>query len=561
MAPEQDRTGSRSADPNAETSTTRKSFFRPKADTFIAPARGFIPVLLILVLFLLAAVFLKPLFFGILAAVLSFRVEQILERRFFGTKIMRGVHAVLAKIKAPFVAIRRRMMRKIDDPESVPIVEVSSAPVKDGIPLEERRQIARYASATTVILAVVVPVLFCWGLWHVAIPYVTDFGKIISRKAQENNVVKELNQTFQKYLLPEPEATVDGNNAPAEGDAGESAVAGNPPAPADGGETVAENGEPTTFENHWRNILAYLRAHLPEAVGGKNANEIETEENAWTERDSLPAEENNDDLEGIISLGTVFDVIRSAVPLINVLYRIGSRAGTFVFDFFMFLFFFFYFLLKMALFSARRTDPKQNLGEWTVSSIYESGWLPEVSENERKGAARIIEQIYVKFRTWLVGYFKIIVIETILYIVLFALFNVPYFQVLGLIAGSTILLPFLGPLLAFLLSIVVTILFPPSSSIIVPLVGIILTFVVINGVLEQLFLYPCFVGEAIGLTLLETIVVVLLGAVIAGIPGMILAVPAAALLKMLVPLFYKTLNQQLRRRRLAQAQSNADSGA
>ena len=40
-------------------------------------------------------------------------------------------------------------------------------------------------------------------------------------------------------------------------------------------------------------------------------------------------------------------------------------------------------------------------------------------------------------------------------------------------------------------------------------------------------------SEAIGLTLVETIIVVLLGAVIAGISGMILAVPAAALLKLL----------------------------
>ena len=562
MEPESGKTENRPAESSDLISTTLSFFHWPKAESFAAPARGFIPALLILILFLLAAIYVKSLFFGILAAVLTFKFEQSLERHFFGTKFMRGVHAVLAKIKAPFIAIRRRMMRKFgDDPESGPIVEASSAPVKDGIPLEERRQIATYASATTVILAVVMPVLVCLVLGYVAIPKIEAGGKKISQWALDKPVIKVFNQKLQELLPSEPEATVAGNNAPADGAAGESAVAGNPPAPADGGETVAENSEPSTIKNYWRNTLAYLRTRFAEAVGGKGTNEIETAETAWAERDSSPAEENNDDLASEFSLGTVFDVIKNTVPLINVLYRFGARAGSFVFDFFMFLFFFFYFLLKMALFSAKRTDPKQNLGEWTVSSIYESGWLPEVSENERKGAARIIEQIYVKFRTWLVGYFWIIVIETILYIVLFALFHVPCFLVLGFIAGSTILLPFLGPLLAFLLSIVVTILFPPSSSIIVPLVGIMVTFVVINGFLEQLFLYPRFVGEAIGLTLLETIVVVLLGAVIADIPGMILAVPAAALLKMLVPLFYKTLNKQLRLRRLSQAQTQAQKEA
>lgn len=557
---DQDKTSAAPAESSDLISTTLSFFHRSKAETFLAPARGFIPALLILILFLLAAIYVKSLFFGILAAILSFSFEQFLERHFFGTKIMRGIHAILAKIKAPFIAIRRRMMRKFDDdPESVPKVEGNSAPVKDGIPLEERRQIAAYASATTVILAVVVPVLVCLVLGHVAIPGVKETGKKFSQWALDKPVVQEFNQKLQELLPSKSEATVTGNDAPADGDAGKSAVAENPPTPADAGETVAENSEPSTIKDHWRNMLAYLRTQFAEAVGSKDANEIETAETTWTERDSSSAEEYNDDLASNFSLGTVFDVIKSTVPLIKVLYRFSARAGSFVFDFFMFLFFFFYFLLKMALFSARRSDPKQNLGEWTVSSIYESGWLPEVSENDRKGAARIIEQIYVKFRTWLVGYFWIIVIETILYIVLFALFHVPCFLVLGFIAGSTILLPFLGPLLAFLLSIVVTILFPPESSIIVPLVGIIVTFVVINGILEQLFLYPRFVGEAIGLTLLETIVVVLLGAVIAGIPGMILTVPAAALLKMLVPLFYKTLNKhkQLRLRRLAQAQTQA----
>ena len=82
-------------------------------------------------------------------------------------------------------------------------------------------------------------------------------------------------------------------------------------------------------------------------------------------------------------------------------------------------------------------------------------------------------------------------------------------------------------------------------------------------ILEQLLLYPVLVGEAIGLTLVETIIVVLLGAVVAGVSGMILAVPAAALLKLLVPLFYQTLSRRARRRRLAQARdaSTSDPGS
>ena len=210
----------------------------------------------------------------------------------------------------------------------------------------------------------------------------------------------------------------------------------------------------------------------------------------------------------------------------------------------------------MAVFAAGREDSGQDLGEWTVSSIYNTGWLPDVSESERVGAARIIDHIYGMFRAWLVGYFWIIVLETILYALIFVPFNVPFWPVLALIAGSTILLPFLGPILAALLSVVVTILFA-QGGIVMPVIGIALAYLLIHVILEQLLLYPVLVGEAIGLTLVETIIVVLLGAVIAGVSGMILAVPAAALLKLLVPLFYETMNKRRRLRRLTQKEWSA----
>ena len=54
---------------------------------------------------------------------------------------------------------------------------------------------------------------------------------------------------------------------------------------------------------------------------------------------------------------------------------------------------------------------------------------------------------------------------------------------------------------------------------------------------------------------------VLLGAVIAGISGMILAVPAAALLKLLVPLFYQTLNRRRRHKLVSAKQGSSDPGA
>lgn len=488
MDTEQDKTGACPAEPNS--SGARKFLRHPKADTFIAPAHGFIPVFVILVLFLLAAIFVKPLFFGILAAVLSFHFEQFLERRFFGTKVMLGLHAFLVKLKAPFTAFRKRITRRFgDEPERASETE-AECPLEqsNGLSEAENRRIATQASAMTVIFVVIVTVLLSWTIVHFISPFAAMSGDSLSQWAQNNHAVEKLEQKLGELL---------------------------------------DRLDPPSKEEEGLNVRERMRSRITAAM-----------------------EEHNADFAKY--------TLKAGNELVKNAFHITAWVGTFAFDLVMFLFFYYYFLLRMAVFAAGRADFGQNLGEWTVSSIYESGWLPDASEHERSGAAHIINHIYKMFRAWLVGYFWIIVLETILYALIFIPFNVPFWPVLSLIAGSTILLPFLGPVLAAILSVVVAIIFA-QEGIVMPIIGIALAYLLIHVILEQLLLYPVLVGEAIGLTLVETIIVVLLGAVVAGISGMILAVPAAALLKLLVPLFYQTLNAR-RRRKAMQAQSSADSG-
>jgi len=455
---------------------------RPKAEAFVAPAHGFIPVFVILVLFVLAAVFVKSLFFGILAAVLSFQFEQFLERRFFGTKFMRGVHAFFVRLNAPFAAFRRRITRRLGNAPSADSRSKEKKQSPDGvIPVAERRRIASRASALTVILAVVVTILVAWSLLHFIRPFAMKSGESMSRWAQGNHVMEKLEQKAGELL---------------------------------------DRLDPPSQEEAGMNVRERLRNRFSDVM-----------------------EEHNSDVAKF--------TIRASNELIKNAFHITAWAGTFAFDLVMFLFFYYYFLLRMAVFAAGREDPGQDLGEWTVSSIYQSGWLPDASASERRGAAQIIDHIYGMFRAWLVGYFWIIVLETILYSLIFVPFNVPFWPILALIAGSTILLPFLGPILAALLSVAVTILFA-QEGIVMPIIGIAVAYLLIHVILEQLLLYPVLVGEAIGLTLVETIIVVLLGAVVAGVSGMILAVPAAALLKLLIPIFYDTMNKRRRLRRLAQ---------
>ena len=176
-----------------------------------------------------------------------------------------------------------------------------------------------------------------------------------------------------------------------------------------------------------------------------------------------------------------------------------------------------------------------------MQSLFETSWLPTTSEETLRSAAEVINEVFFKLKTWVRGYLWIIIIETAIYITVFLLLGVPYAVPLGMVAGLTVLLPFLGPLVSVVLTIGVCVVTGHADLTLLGLVGA--TYVTMNMIVEQLFLYPAFVGEALGLNILETLIVVLLGGLFAGLAGMIFAVPVASVLKFLIPRLYQSFFQ------------------
>ena len=110
---------------------------------------------------------------------------------------------------------------------------------------------------------------------------------------------------------------------------------------------------------------------------------------------------------------------------------------------------------------------------------------------------------------------------------------------MGALAGVGILLPYIGPVSSALLTVLVTLAVGGADVTVVQIACIIGVYLIHNGVIEQFFIYPMIIGESLGLTTLETIIVVLLGGILAGIPGMIFALPTASVIKYLVPQIYR----------------------
>jgi predicted PurR-regulated permease PerM len=132
-----------------------------------------------------------------------------------------------------------------------------------------------------------------------------------------------------------------------------------------------------------------------------------------------------------------------------------------------------------------------------------------------------------------------IAIDFCVYTLAFTLLGVPYVPLLGAIAGVGILLPYIGPISSALISVLVTLAVGGADASVMQIAGVIGIYLIHNGIIEQFFIYPAIIGESLGLTTLETIIVVLLGGIIAGIPGLIFALPVASVIKYLVPQIYR----------------------
>lgn len=206
------------------------------------------------------------------------------------------------------------------------------------------------------------------------------------------------------------------------------------------------------------------------------------------------------------------------------------------------IFFFLLFLTKMAEFRSSEKGGWQE--EYLVQTVFRSAWLPGAGEGTLLEAQRILGEIFTRLKVWVKGYLTLVLIDSTVYTTVFWFLNVPYFFILGPLAGCGILLPYIGPILSCGLTLLVTLAAGGDAVSSGMLLSILAAYLIYNGIIEQFILYPMVIGESLGLTALETIIVVLLGAIFAGIAGMLFAIPAASVLKYLVPQIYHCFDRR-----------------
>lgn len=227
----------------------------------------------------------------------------------------------------------------------------------------------------------------------------------------------------------------------------------------------------------------------------------------------------------------------SGTGVIYNIVRMLGGIGSLLINLLLSIFFFFYFLQKMALFETREKSRSVHVMTWGVRSIFDSPWLPSVSDQTKENAVRILSHIGSMLGKWARGYCMIILVESIAYSTAFFIIGVPYAPLAGIVAGMTILLPVIGLLGSLTLTIGLCLAFCHGGVILT--IGLALLTYAIICTLEGGVMLPYFVGGALGMTVIETIIVVLLGGMFFGIIGMVFALPMSAVIKYLVPEIYR----------------------
>ena len=109
------------------------------------------------------------------------------------------------------------------------------------------------------------------------------------------------------------------------------------------------------------------------------------------------------------------------------------------------------------------------------------------------------------------------------------LVGVPYSLVLGIVAGVTAFIPFIGPFLGALPAIAVAAFVSQSSG---KVVIVLIVYFVISNVIYN-FVSPKVFGNAVHLSPMLVIIAFVVGGYLGGILGLFVAVPAAAALRIL----------------------------
>ncbi len=149
----------------------------------------------------------------------------------------------------------------------------------------------------------------------------------------------------------------------------------------------------------------------------------------------------------------------------------------------------------------------------------------------------LVYRIEVQLGGYVRGMVLSVTIVSLLSISLLYLIGLEHFLVIGLFAGLANVIPYLGPVVGIVAGIIAAVLqySALSAGVIVPVV---IVFVIVQ-IIDNVFIAPVVVARSVNLHPLLVIFAVLVGSQLFGAVGMLLAVPATAVIKVSAQTIYE----------------------
>ncbi len=166
------------------------------------------------------------------------------------------------------------------------------------------------------------------------------------------------------------------------------------------------------------------------------------------------------------------------------------------------------------------------LGEAEMLKRFFVGMLPASS---RRHAVDIIAELDSAVGGWIRGQIIVAIVVGILVTVMLLILHVPYAWLIGTIAGIVDVIPYLGAFAGAIPGVVLALI----SNGVVNAVEVTVGFVIINQ-LEGHLLSPRIISQTVGVTPLTVIFALIIGGELFGLPGLIIAVPVAGVLRVIV---------------------------
>jgi predicted PurR-regulated permease PerM len=158
-------------------------------------------------------------------------------------------------------------------------------------------------------------------------------------------------------------------------------------------------------------------------------------------------------------------------------------------------------------------------------------WLLLVSQDRRESARSLIAAIETKVGAYVAGQGVLCLVIGIMAMVAYLIIGLPYALVLALIAGIMEAVPIIGPVLGAVPAALVALSIAPNK-----LIWVIVATIVIQQ-LENNLLVPRVMRRAVGVNPFVSLLALFAFSSLLGVPGALMAVPAAAIIQLLLDHF------------------------